>query len=69
MAAAAQRIVGKGGAVNWNEELHSKLRSKLNKLAMSTKGYSKSVEILKHPLAIVFEVCLNQSIKSINTAR
>ena len=56
-------------AVNWNEGLHSKLRSKLNRLVRSTKGYTKSVEMLKHLLAIVFDECLNQSLKSINTAR
>ena len=33
-----RRIVGKGGAVNRNEGLHSKLRSKLNRLARRTKG-------------------------------
>ena len=46
----------------------SKLRSKLNRLARSTKGYTKSVEMLKHLLAIALEECLNQSIKSIDTA-
>ena len=46
----------------------SKLRSELNRLARSTKGYTKSVEMLKHLLAIVFEDCLNRSLKSISTA-
>ena len=54
--------------MNWNEGLHSKLRSKLNRLVRRTKGYTKSVEMLKHMLAIVFDECLNQSLKSINTA-
>ncbi len=63
-----RHVIGKGGAVNWNEGLHSKLRSKLNRLARRTKGYTKSVEMLKHMLAIVFEERLNQSLKSINTA-
>ncbi len=63
-----RHVIGKGGAVNWNEGLHSKLRSKLNRLVRRTKGYTKSVEMLKHMLAIVFEECLNQSIKSINPA-
>ena len=63
-----RRVIGKGGAVNRNEGLHSKLRSKLNRLVRRTKGYTKSVEMLKHLLAIVFEECLNQSIKSIGTA-
>ncbi len=63
-----RHVIGKGGAVNWNEGLHSKLRSKLNRLARSAKGYTKSVDMLKHPLAIVFEGRLNQSLKSISTA-
>ena len=63
-----RHVVGKGGAVNWNDGLHSKLRSKLNKLVRQTKGYTKSVEMLKHLLAIVFEDCLNQSIRSISAA-
>ncbi len=63
-----RHVIVKGGAVNWNEGLHSKLRSKLNRLARRTKGYTKSVEMLKHLLAIVFEECLNQSLKSINPA-
>ena len=63
-----RHAIGKGGAVNWNEGLHSKLRSKLNRLASRTKGYTKSVEMLNHLLAIVFDECLNQSIKSIGTA-
>ena len=54
--------------VNLNEGLLSKFRSKLNRFAMSTKGYTKSVNMLKHLLAIVFEECLNQSIKSISAA-
>ena len=63
-----RHAIGKGGAVNRNEGLHSKLRSKLNRLAMRTKGYTKSVEMLKHLLAIALEDCLNQSLKSINAA-
>ena len=27
-----RHVIGKGGAVNWNEGLHSKLRSKMNSL-------------------------------------
>ena len=63
-----RHVIGKGGAVNWNEGLHSKLRSNLNRLARRTKGYTKSVEMLKHLLATVFEECMNQSFKSISTA-
>ena len=60
--------IGKGGAVNRNEGLHSKLMSKLNRLVRRTKGYTKSVAMLKHLLAIALEDCLNQSLKSISAA-
>ena len=63
-----RHVIGKAGVVNWNEGLRSKLRSKLNRLARRAKGYTKSVEMLKHLLAIALEDCLNQSLKSINTA-
>ena len=63
-----RRVIGKGGAVNRNEGMRSKLRSKLNRLARHTKGYAKRVEMLRHLLAIALEDCLNQSLKSINTA-
>lgn len=43
--------VGKGGAVNRNEGLHSTLRGKLNRLARRTKGYSKTDEMLTLSLA------------------
>ena len=45
----------------WN--CRSNLRSKLNRLARIAKGYTKSVEMLKHPLAIALEECLNQPLK------
>ena len=61
-------MIGKGGAVNRNEGLHSKLRSKLNRLVRRTKGYTKSVEMLKHLLVIALDECLNQAIKSISDA-
>ena len=64
-----RRVIGKGGAVNWNEGLHSKLRSKLNRLVGRTKCYAKSVEMLKHLLAIALEDCLNQSIKPVSRCR
>ena len=63
-----RHVIGKGGAANRNEGLRSKLMSKLNRLARRTKGYAKSVEMLKHLLAIALEDCLNQSIKSISAA-
>ena len=62
-------VIGKGGAVNRNEWLHSKLRSKLNRLVRRTKGYTESVDMLKHLLAIALDVQrLNQSSKSISAA-
>ena len=61
-------VIGKGGAVNWNEGLHSKLRSKLNRLVRRTKGYTKSVEMLKHLPSIVLEERLNHSFKFISAA-
>ena len=63
-----RHVVGKSGAVNRNEGLRSKLRGKLNRLARRTKGYTKSVEMLKHLLAIALEMRPNQSIESIETA-
>ena len=47
-------VVGKYGAVNWNEGLHSMLRCKLNRLVRRTKGYTKSIEMLVNLLALVF---------------
>ena len=35
---ADRHLVGKGGAVNWHEGLHSFLRGKLNRLVRGTKG-------------------------------
>ena len=48
-----RHVVGKGGAVNWNEGLHSVWRGKLNRLMRRTKGYTKSVEMLVYSLALV----------------
>ena len=50
---AQRHVVGKGGAVNWNEGLHSVWRGKLNRLMRRTKGYTKSVEMLVYSLALV----------------
>ena len=47
-----RHVVGKGGAVNWNEGLHSRLRGKLNRLIRSTKGYSKSAIMLRNSIAL-----------------
>ena len=63
-----RHAIGKGGAANRNEGLHSKLRSKLNRLALRPKGYTKSVEMLKHLLVTTLEECLNQFLKSISAA-
>ena len=49
-----KHVVGKYGAVNWNEGLRSMLRGKLNRLVRRTKGYTKSIEILVNLLALVF---------------
>ena len=51
---SARHVAGKGGAVNRNEGLHSKLRGKLNRLVRRTKGYSKSLSMLTMSLAIVW---------------
>ena len=49
---ADRHQVGKGGAVNWNEGLHSRCRGKLNRLHHRTKGYTKSVAMLGCSLAM-----------------
>ena len=59
----AMHVTGKGGAVNRNEDWRPKLRSKLNRLVRSTKGYTKRVEMLKHLLAIALE----ERLKSVHT--
>ena len=46
--------VGKGGAVNMNEGLHSVLRGKLNRLVHRTKGYSKTDEMLTLSIALAW---------------
>ena len=49
-----RHLVGKGGAVNWNEGLHSFLRGKLNRLVRRTKGYSKREGALRAGLALAW---------------
>ena len=49
-----KHVVGKYGAVNWNEGLRSMLRGKPNLLARRAKGCAKSVETLVNLLAPVF---------------
>jgi IS1 family transposase len=49
----AQHKRGKGGAANWNEGEHSRLRGKLNRLMRQTKGYSKDGTMLAGSVALV----------------
>ena len=49
-----KHVVGKYGAVNWCEGLHSMLRGKLNRLVRRTKGCAKSVDMLVNLLALAF---------------
>ena len=46
--------VGKGGAVNRNDGLHSVLSGKLNGLVRSAKGYSKTDGMLTLSIALVW---------------
>ena len=50
----SKHVVGKYGAVNWNEGLHSMPRGKLNRLAHRAKGCAKSVAMPVNLLALVF---------------
>ncbi len=45
---------GKGSEVNRNEGLHTKLRTRLNRLGRATSGYSKKLEMLANSLALVW---------------
>ena len=49
-----KHVIGKYGAVNRIEVLHSTLRRKLKRLARRTKGCAKSVDMPVNPLALVF---------------
>ena len=49
-----KHVVGKCGAVNWREGLHSMLRGKLSKLVRRTKGYSKTDGMLTLSLALAW---------------
>ena len=46
-------MAGKGLEANRNEGLNSVLRGKLNRLHRRTKGYSKSVTMLRDSIALV----------------
>mgnify|MGYP001770716690 CR=1 FL=1 len=48
------RKIGKYGCTNWNEGLHSFLRSKIAMLKRKTKAYAKSIRALYRALALVF---------------
>ena len=50
----SKHVVGKYGAANWNEGLHSMLRGKLNGQVCRTKGCAKSVDMPVNLLALVF---------------
>ena len=49
-----KHVVGKGGAVNWREGLHSMLRGRLNGLARRAKRRAKSIETSVNLIALVF---------------
>ena len=49
---AGRHVVGKGGAVNWNEGLHSECRTRLNRLRRRTKGCRESRDLLERLLAL-----------------
>ena len=49
-----RRKVKKYGYTNWNEGLHSFLRSKIAMLKRKTKAYAKSIRALYRALALVF---------------
>ena len=48
-----QHVIGKGEAVSRNEGLHSVLRDKLSRPRRRTKGYRKSVAMLRGSIALV----------------
>ena len=48
-----QHVVGKGGKAIRNEGIHSLLRDSLYRLRRATKGYTKSLQMLKGSIALV----------------
>ena len=48
-----RHVSGKGGAVNGNEGLPSRGRDPLKRLQRQTKGYTKSLTMLRDSLALV----------------
>lgn len=49
-----RHVPGKGGEVNRNEGTHSRLRDRLRRLQRKTKGYSKSVAMLRDSIALIY---------------
>ena len=54
LSAMNKHRIGKGGAVNMNDGLHSELRGKLNRLVRRIKGYSKTDGMLILSLALAW---------------
>ena len=52
---AGRHVVGKGGAVIWNEGLHSECRTRLNRLGRRTKECRESRDLLECSLALILE--------------
>ena len=50
---ADRHQAGKGSAVNWNEDLHSWCRGKLNRMHRRTQEYTNSVAMLSCSLALL----------------
>lgn len=49
-----RHVAGKGSEVNRNEGVHSQLRDRLRRLQRKTKGYTKSVALLRDSVALVY---------------
>ena len=49
-----RHVAGKGGEVNRNGGLHSRLRDRLNRLHLRTKGCGKSIAMLSDSIALVW---------------
>ncbi len=49
-----RHVAGKGSEVNRNEGVHSQLRDRLRRLQRKTKGYTKSLAMLRGSVALVY---------------
>ena len=49
-----RHVAGKGREVNRNEGVHSQLRDRLRRLQRKTKGYTKSLALLRDSVALVY---------------